>query len=322
MTLRFAALCSMGFALFLAGTAMAAVDPVLLNLVMPDAKVLTGIQVDQSVASPFGQYILAQMQPTDTGFQKFVAATGFNPTRDLQQVLAATGTTTPNHDNVLVLGRGTFQPSQITTAALAAGGTVTQYQGIAILTGPEHDSHGSLAFLDSTTVVLGDIAVVQAAIDRRIAGSGFTGPLAKAAQTVSATNQAWFATVTPLSDFLNGKLSGNLGNVSQGNLLQSVTAASGGVIFGSTAITLTADAVTSSNQNAQALVDVLKFLASMIQTNANNTTATSLLDTATLMANGPVAHISLIVPEQQAEQLFMPGAHKHGMKKLTPAPAQ
>jgi hypothetical protein len=326
--LRSITLYSLGLALFLAGTATAAVDPVLLNLVMPDAKFLTGIQVDQSVASPFGQYILSQMQPTDTGFQKFVAATGFNPTRDLQQILAATGTTTPSHDNVLLLGRGTFQPSQISTAALAAGGTVTQYKGIAILTGPEQHSHGSLAFLDSTTVALGDVAVVQAAIDRRIAGPAFTGALATAAQTVSATNQAWFATVTPLSDFLNGKLNGNLGDVSQGNLLQSVTAASGGVIFGSTAITLTADAVTASNQNAQALVDVLKFLASMIQTNViqtngNAPVATSLLDTATFLANGPVAHLSLIVPEQQAEQLFMQGgASKPKAKKPLPAPAQ
>ena len=317
MTLR-----SVGFAFFLAGTAMAAVDPALMNLVMPDAKVLTGIQVDQSVASPFGQYILSQMQPSDTGFQKFVAATGFNPTRDLQQILAATGANTPNHDNVLILGRGTFQPPRITTAALAAGGTVAQYKGVSILTGPEANSHGSLAFLDSTTVALGDIALIQAAIDRRIAGSTFSGSLATSAQTVSATNHAWFATVTPLSDFLNGKLNGNLGNASQGNLLQSVTAASGGVSFGSTAVTLIADAVTSSNQNAQALVDVLRFLAGMIQTNANNQTAASLLDTATFAASGAVAHISLVVPEQQAEQLFMPGAGKPRIRKPAPPPAQ
>lgn len=309
-------------AVVLAGTSMAAVDPALMNLVMPDAKVLTGIQVDQSVASPFGQYVLSQMQPNDAGFQKFVAATGFNPTRDLQQVLAATGTTTLNHDNVLILGRGVFQPSQITTAAIAAGGTVTQYKGISILTGPEQNSHGSLAFLDSTTVALGDISVIQAAIDRRAAGSSFTGALAKSAQTVSATNQAWFATLTPLSDFLNGKLSGNLGNVSQANLLQSVSAASGGVSFGSTAITVTADAVTDSNQNAQALVDVLKFFASMIQTNANNQAATSLLDGATFTTNGPIAHISLIVPEQQAEKLFMPGTPGHPRAKRSPAQVQ
>jgi hypothetical protein len=312
---------SIGVALLLAGSGMAAVDPALMNLVMPDAVVLTGIQVDQSVASPFGQYILAQMQPNDPGYQKFVAATGFNPTRDLQQILAATGTASSGHDNVLVLGRGTFQPSQITAAALAAGGTATQYKGIGIITGPaEKNSHGSVAFLDSSTVVFGDISQVQGAIDRRIAGATFSGSLAASAQTVSAVNHAWFTTVTPLSDFLNGKLNGNLGNVSQGNLLQSVTAASGGVSFGSTAVTVTADAVTASNQNAQALVDVLKFVAGMIQSNANNQPAVSLLNSATFAANGTVAHISLVVPEQQAEQLFIPGHEgMHRLKRQTPA---
>jgi hypothetical protein len=320
---------SVGFALLLAGTGMAAVDPALMNLVMPDAKILTGIQVDQSLASPFGQYVLSQMQPGDPGFQKFVAATGFNPTRDLQQILAATAPAanpdaTPNRDNLLILGRGTFQPSQITAAALATGGTVTQYKGIGIITGPaEKDSHGAVAFLDSTTVVFGSLVQIQGAIDRRIAGSTFTGSLATSAQSVSATNQAWFTTVTPLSDFLNGKLNGNLGNVSQGNLLQSVTAASGGVNFGSTAITVTADAVTASNQNAQALVDVLKFLASMIQSNANNQPAATLLSSATIAANGTVAHISLVVPEQQAEQLFIPGKPgMHKVKRPAAAPAQ
>jgi len=321
MTLR-----SLGFALFLAGSAMAAVDPVLLNLVMPEAKVLTGIQVDQSVASPFGQYVLSQMQPSDPGFQNFVAATGFNPTRDLRQVLVATGDTSANHDNVLVVGRGVFQPSQIAAAALVAGGTTTQYKGFAIITGPQQKSHGSLSFLDSSTVVLGDIAMVQGAIDRRTAGATFTGPLASTAQSVGSTNQAWFATATPLSDFLTGKLNGELGGVSQGNLLQSVTAASGGVIFGSTNITVTADAVTASSQNAQALVDVLKFVASMIQSHTTqgnpSTPGASLLDNATFTANGVIAHLSLVIPEQLAEQLFAPGAAKPRMKKLTPAAAQ
>src|ERR1700676_3734489 len=73
-----------------AATAMAGVDPGLLNLVMPDAKILTGIQVDQSQASPFGQYVLSQMQFNDPGFQKFMTVTGFDPRSDLHEILAAT----------------------------------------------------------------------------------------------------------------------------------------------------------------------------------------------------------------------------------------
>src|SRR6266849_5762912 len=66
--LRFAA------AVLLAATvAPAAVDPGLLDLVMPDAQVLAGMQVQRSLASPFGQYFLTQI-PTNDGVSKFAAA--------------------------------------------------------------------------------------------------------------------------------------------------------------------------------------------------------------------------------------------------------
>ena len=39
-----------------------AADPQLLNLVMPDAKMLADVNVDQAKASPFGQFVLAQIQ--------------------------------------------------------------------------------------------------------------------------------------------------------------------------------------------------------------------------------------------------------------------
>ena len=44
-----------------AGLAPAA-DPQLVNLVMPDAQVLAGINVDQAKTTPFGQYLLSQIQ--------------------------------------------------------------------------------------------------------------------------------------------------------------------------------------------------------------------------------------------------------------------
>lgn len=299
-----------GFALLLAATtATAAVDPGLLNLVMPDAKVLSGVQVTQTLASPFGQYILSQMQPGDPGFQEFLAATGFDPRQDLRQIVAATGDTAVNPHNVLVLGRGTFQLTQINTAATAHGAIVTQYRGVNIYTSPDQKSQGSVAFPDAATAIVGDVSTVQAAIDRNLAHATFTGALAQQAQTVSAANQAWFATSGPLSDFLAGKLgNANLGNVNSANLLQSVLQATGGVAFTASGVTLTSDAVTASPQNAQALVDVLKFVVSLIQSNANGQKIATIADAATFTVNGATAHISVPIPESQVEQLFMPSS--------------
>jgi hypothetical protein len=296
-------------ALIFAGSAMAAVDPVLLNLVMPDAKVLTGIQVDQTVASPFGQYLLAQMQSNDAGFLQFVATTGFDPTRDLTQILAATGDTTANPSDAVILGRGNFLVTQITAAVTAQGGTVTPYGGFSILTAPQSkNSNGAIVFFNPTTTAIGTLPAVQAAVDRWNAKATYTGALATSAQTVSGANSAWFTTQTPLSEFLNGKLPASAGGIAQNNLFQSVIAASGGINFGPNSVVITADALTTSPQNAQALVDVLKFLVSMVQTNANNQTVTTLANAATFTATGSNTYMSLSLTEQQAEQLFMNSA--------------
>ena len=299
-----------------AGSAMAAVDPGLLGLVMPDAKILSGVLVGQAEATPFGQYVLSQIQFNDNGFQTFLAATGFDPRHDLSEVLAATNAdSTTSQKNGIVLGRGTFQPTLIVSAATAAGGTVTQYGGINVITSSPHRGNPiSIAFLNATTVVIGGTDPVEATIDR-LGGPAYSGPLAQAAINASGSNQAWFATTTPLSEFLNGKLgNANLSSVTQGNLLQAVIAASGGLNFGSAAVTISADAVTTSPQNAQALVDVLKFVVSMLQSNTQaNPALGSLASSATFTTNGAVMHLALSVPEQQIEQLFVP--HAMGAKR-------
>jgi len=292
--------------LLAAATAGAAVDPALMNLVMANATTLSGLQVDQSEASPFGQYILSRMQISDSSFQKLIASTGFDPRRDLHEILAATDGDTSSG---LVLGRGNFQPTQIAAAAQAGGASLVPYNGFTIISEP--GSKDSLAILDASTAVMGATDQVKAAIDRRNAGTKFSGALASQANQVSNSNQAWFVTQGPLSQFLNGKLNnGNLGNLNQAAFLSSITAASGGVNFGATAVSLTADAVTTSNQNAQALVDVLQFLASMIQTNKGTDPVAgrvaSLADAAKFTANGTVMHMTLTLPEQQVEQLLMP----------------
>jgi hypothetical protein len=310
MKLRFAGLAILA----VAATASAAVDPVLLNLVMPDAKILTGIQVDQSVASPFGQYVLAQIQPGDAGFQKFILATGFDPRRDLHEVLAATNSdASSTSTSVIALFKGVFVPSQILAAANSQGGTITQYKGFNIIADPDVKSPTAIVFFDASTAAAGDLASVQAAIDRKVAGGTFSGALAQKAKDVSNTNQAWFATVTPLSVFLNGKLGDTgLNGLSSNNLLQSVLQASGGVNFGSASVTVTSDAVTSSPQNAQALVDVLKFLVSLVP--SNDPTVKSIASGAAFNVNGSTAHLSLTIAETQLEQLFMPNTTSKAKK--------
>ena len=120
-----------------AATATAGVTPALLNLVMPDATVVSGMNVDQSVASPFGQYILAQMQFNDSGFLQFMTSTGFDPRKDLHEIVAATpaSSSTAVH-TALIVGRGVFQPAMIIGSATAQGGTITNYRGFNLIGPP------------------------------------------------------------------------------------------------------------------------------------------------------------------------------------------
>lgn len=300
---------NIAFLLPLATAGATGVTPALLNLVMPDATVVSGMNVDQSLQSPFGQYILTQMQFSDQGFLQFMTATGFDPRKDLHEIVAASPATSSGVHTALIVGRGTFNPAMVIGAATTQGGTVTNYKGYNLIGPPAGQTGQSVAltFLDGATAAMGDLASVQGAIDRKIAKATYSGSLAATAVQVSAVNSAWFATNAPLADFMSSRPAGTLGPMSQNGLVQAIQSASGGVQFGTTAITLSADATTASPQNAQSIVDVLKFFVSMIAGNANTSpNVQSIASSAQFAVNGSTAHISLALPEAQVEQLLMP----------------
>jgi hypothetical protein len=287
-------LYSAGLALALvAANAMAAVDPDLLNLVMPDAKFLAGMRVDQTEASPFGQYVLAQVPGDNAGFQMFMAATGFDPRRDLREILIAGNGDTASFDKGLLVLRGTFQPSQILATAKTLGATISAYHGIDVLTSPEQARPFSAAFLDASTAVAGNPDAVNAAIDRHIAGIVFSGALSAQAMDAGATNHVWFATTASLSTLLNEHVAG-LNGVSPQNLLKAVSSASGGLRFGSDAVTISLTTATNTDKDAQALAAVMKFLSGMTAQ-----TGGALIEQA-----GAQVHVTMSLPEQQAEQLL------------------
>ncbi len=330
--LRFNALMLAG--VFAVSTAMAGADSSLLGLVMPDAKVVTGIQVSQSQASPFGQYILSQMQ-LGANFDKLATAIGFDPRRDLQEIVAAAADvqgpsqSSEQMQTGLILARGAFQPARIVAVASLAGAAASTNKGFEILSNSSGTGkNNGVVFLDSSTVATGDMPSLRALIDRRVSGSVFSGPLAQKAYAASATNDAWFATATP-SAFLAGKLPGlNSGGSSAGGLnpvtlLQSVIATSGGIKFASSGVTASVEAVTNTSQDAQALADVLRFLTSMVQMNRNSnpggSKVASLADSATFTATGPVMHLTVSLPEQQLEQLLMPAPGTTKAKRIASA---
>jgi hypothetical protein len=306
-------------------TAFAAVDPGLLRLVMPDAKVIAGLQVRETKNSLFGQYVLAHMQVEDAGFKKFISSTGFDPRRDVTEILMASNweQATPE-SRWLVAARGTFNLPQIREAAKANGGAIADYQGVGILTysqatTPEVES--GIAFFDSSSAVMGDLASVKAAIQRKQSDAAPTGDLLGTVRDLSAKNDFWFVTTVPISEFAGAMPNPNLSGAMKGDLLAGIHEASGGIRFGET-VTISGEAVTRSNKDAQALMDVFRFLASLIQLNSQNNKVagqvSTLLDTMDLKASGNVMTMSLAIPEQQLEQLLNTLHQERGQARKKP----
>ncbi len=285
--------------------ALPAADPQLLNLVMPDAKVLAGVNVDQAKATPFGQFVLTLAQPQDQKLQQLATLTGFDPRRDVHELLLGSNGA-PGSKTGLALARGAFDPAKIAAAAQLAGAGSETYGGVSIIEDPEHQN--GFAFLDSTLVVAGDLANVRAAIDRRTGGPTIPAALVAQVNQLSSTQDAWVISTVPPSTLKPPAALPPASGVNLQNALQKVESASGGVKFGSVVV-LTGQAHADTPQDASSVGDVLKLLVSIAQLQASkNPQAAALAQSLTVGTQGSTVKITLSVPEDQIQQLVKPKA--------------
>ncbi len=287
-----------------ASSFVSAADPALLNLVMPDAQVVAGVNVAKAKTSPFGQFLLRQM-PEDGDFAKFINASGFDPRRDLQEVLMAT---TMGQHSGLVAARGNFDASKISALVAAEGKhTITTYNGAQLLAATDAKMNQALAFFDGNFAVAGDLALVKAAIDRRKTNNAINPQLAAKVAMYGAAD-AWTVSLVPLSS-LGGKAgqagAGPLNGMLQGDLLKNVTETSGSLTFDSP-VRVTGELVATSDKDATALGDVVKFLASMIQTDGGEAGApvATLMKNLSVSTEGKILKLALAIPEAELESLI------------------
>ena len=297
-----------------------AVDSQLLNLVMPDAKMIGGVNVASAKASPFGQYVLAQIAANDQDMQKLATLTGFDPRRDVDELLFASNGGNGSHSG-LAAATGTFNVASITTFATGNGAATETYGGVTILEDPKQTQ--GIAFLSGSLVAAGDIADVKNAIDRRSNPSILPAAVATQVKQLSAAEDAWGLTTVPLSYMgmniaNNASIPGLPANGLQ-SALGNIQSLAGGVKFGAT-VNFTGQAQADNEKDATALAGMIQFLANMAQLNAaKNPEAASVLQSFTASASGSTVTVSLSVPEDQFQQLLQPKANAarphRGMKK-------
>jgi hypothetical protein len=302
----------LAIALTLFSGLLPAADQQLVNLLMPDAKVVAGVNVDQAKNSPFGQFMLSRIQAGEDGLGKLTGATGFDPRRDLREILM--GTVGQPGQQGLVLARGTFDTTRILDAARGAGQTVENYKGVDILTGKEDATTHALAFLDGSIAIAGDLDNVHGAIDRRSGNNPLDPALTAKIGLLSTSLDAWSVSTVPMAALANQKLPNtNLNGLLSSDVLKAVTQTSGGIKFGAI-IQFSAEAVARSSQDAIALADVVRFLGNMVQSNAPTASAaavTSLIQSLDVKTDGSTVKLALAIPEDQIEKL-MQTAHGKG----------
>lgn len=296
------------------GTAFAA-DSQLMNLVMPDAKILAGVNVTTAENSALGQFLLSKFGVIGGIPQEFITATGFNPLQDVSEILAATSAD-PSNPAALVMARGTFPVDRL--GGLLAGKTslqLTTYGGATLITPTSPKGKGqAVAFIGNSIVIAGDLPSVKAAIDRSSTGANSIDPaLALTVNQLSTTEDEWLASSASVGSLLPA--SAALGATPNPiattvlPLLKNIQAFNGGVKFGDI-VAITGEAVTSSPQNAAALNSVIRLglvLAGSAGGNAagNQQIAalTQFLQTLQVAANGTAVDLSLSIPESQIESL-------------------
>src|SRR5262249_14752186 len=133
------------------------------DLVMPDAKVLAGLNMDRLKATALGRYALTQIARRSTQVQQMTTYFGIDPSRSVKEMLFASNGTTVAEGGVLV-ARGKFNAAAIRSSAERHGAIAERYNGTTILTDPKLSL--GLALLSSTIAAAGDLASVKAVVDR------------------------------------------------------------------------------------------------------------------------------------------------------------
>ena len=314
------------FGSFLAASLPAA-DQQLVNMLMPDAKIIAGINVDSARNSPFGSFMLSQLPASEPGFQKFVEASGFNPRTDLQEILVATSGTpatpsdaaasvapgkvaSPPQMKGLILARGNFNVEKISALAKTDGKQGIQtYNGATLISDRKDASASAMAFLGPNLLVAGDPQMVKAAIDRRTHTNTLDPQLVTKVNSLSASEDAWAVSIAPLSSLNAGAgadpmMQGALG----GDIFKKITETSGGIKFGSL-IQMTTELVAMDEKNATALGDVLRFLAGMVAMNSGSPKGAppvlvTILQSLNVQTQGNVVSVTMSAPEDQVEGLI------------------
>jgi hypothetical protein len=276
-----------------------AADSALLDLIMPDAKVVFGANVSRIVASPLGKSFTAGKEAqVRAALAGITAATGFNPARDLEEVLVAS-TGGPKDAPTLVLLRGIFDTERVRAFAQNNGAQVSNYNGTEMFTGARNMGaekvSGAFAVLDQSIAIGGPLEQVRAAIRRRHLGAKISPDLSRKIAALSENYDVWAVSLAPASG-----LASRLGDSRAGataEMLKAIEQFSGGVKFGD-GFEFAAEILSHTQGDAERLGGGLQTFAAILQSDPR----TKCPDCLKIRVEEATVHVSLIVPASVIQQ--------------------
>jgi hypothetical protein len=239
-----------------------AADPALLNLVMPGAKIFAGVNVERILASPIGKEIDSKIREGAPQFQEILNQTGFDPRRDLKEILIA-ATAEGQNGPSLILVRGLFDGAKLAAYVVSSGQTPLLYEGVPILSNPAQKS-GSAALLDNGIVVAGELDQVRAAIHRRNHGTVLPAEVISRIAALSERYDIWFqssVSVMPASTKISDPRFQQAGD-----LIKSIQQLSGGVKF-SSGVDVAAEVVTHNEKEASNILGAMQLFTGFLTAN-------------------------------------------------------
>ncbi len=276
------------FAAFLPGLAAAA-DPAMLELVMPDARAVTEIDLDRIVASPIGQAVSAQLKSQLDNMkadwqQPLASFNGLDWSHYAQEVVIASVGGPGKDSPTLVIVRGLLDPAWIESLN-AFRGAKSSYMGVPMLSS---GSGSVVAFLDGSIAVAGRDADVKAAIRRRGQNIPPSPALAEGLERFEGQYDAWTVSDGALAPPNKYPAGAPL------KWTERVDAFTGGLRT-SPDFEVSADMTMRTEKDVADVADSLKWLAFVGQTQDR----AAGLDNMKLQVDGKHLSFSLQVPEQQ-----------------------
>ena len=273
--------------------AAAAADPAMLELIMPDARVVLEINLEHISSSPIGQALSpqmkAQLSSLRPSWQDPMPGLGtLDWTRFAREVIFASGPPAGSGkpSPSLVIVRGLLDPALIESVN-AFSGAKSSYMGVPLLSSAS--GYSVVAFLNGSIAVIGQPADVKAAIRRRGQNSAQSPVLAEGLARYEGQCDIWMVSAGALAEPAKSPIGASL------KWLDRLDSFTGGLRF-SPDLDLSVEMAMRNEKDVADMADGLRWFAGVVQ--AQETSALSLEDMQ-FKVDGNRLSLSLQVPEQQ-----------------------